>query len=113
MTPVLAPSTEVAERPGELRWGRVLLAVAVLVSLLWTPLAFQFLLREFISDIHYSDANSWVATARALPTSLWQRQYQAFSEAREGFRRSIRVNLFNGQAYEGMAFAHAGLGRVE
>lgn len=96
-----------------LRWGRVVLAVAAVASLVWTPLAYQFVAREFVSDIYYADANSWLATARGVPDIMWQRQGQAFFEAREGFKKAIRINLFNGQAYEGLAFAHAGLGRIE
>jgi len=84
-----------------------MVAALVAVGSMWlaSPLAMEFILREFISDTLYSDATNWVATARALGATPGMAKYQALDSAKELYRRAIKVNVFNGLAMEGMASA--------
>lgn len=93
-----------------IRWRQVAaLAIAGLL-ILGSPYAYQLILREFISDIYYTDGNSWLSTAREQASSP-DRQMAGFAAAaREQFRKAIRLNLFNGAAYEGMTYAESMLG---
>jgi O-antigen ligase len=93
------------EPASNFRPSLVLSLVAVVSAWLASPLAFELLLREFISDTLLRDASNWVSTAQSLATLPGGAKYQALDNAKELYRRAVKINVFNGTAMEGLAAA--------
>ncbi len=89
-----------------IRPALVLSLVAVFAAWLVSPLAFELILRSFISDSLQRDAANWSATAQALSSHGGGAKYQALDNAKELYRRAIKANVFNGLAMEGLASAY-------
>ncbi|MCX7718861.1 MAG: O-antigen ligase family protein [Candidatus Sumerlaeaceae bacterium] len=102
-----------ADRSPTVRLAAVAGLVAVVITAGVTPIVYQFLLREHMSDIYLVDANNWVSTFRSLPDIQTAAQERALTAALKEYRRSARINVFNGAAYEGGVFCRLGLGRIE
>lgn len=83
------------------------------ISLAVTTFAFQLVLRQFMGDIYVSDAGQHINLARNLTENDPSGAYASLVRARNLLRRSTRVNIFNGQAYEGLASAQMLLGQLD
>ncbi len=92
--------------PHAFRLPLVAATIAVAAAWLASPLAFEFFLRTFISDALARDADNWVATARQFSQSPGQAKFVALENAKELYRRAIKIHVFNGAAMEGLAAAH-------
>jgi O-antigen ligase len=107
-TPLSAGRSGPATRPSSnigFKSAFFLSLIAVASGWLASPLGFELILREYISDTLARDATNWVATARAVANQPGFAKYQALDSAKELYRRAIKVNVFNGSAMEGMASA--------
>lgn len=101
------------DRPHSVRVRQVAALSAAGCMLLFSPLIYDFIFREFSSDILASDAANWSATARDIPESNPGPKYEALGFSRELYRRAIKLNVFNGRAMEGMAYTFSSTGRLD
>ncbi|MCX7625896.1 MAG: O-antigen ligase family protein [Candidatus Sumerlaeaceae bacterium] len=99
------PNKAIAPGP-PLRLRMIGALVGVAAAWLASPLVYEFILREFISDTLHSDATNWVATARAYSNAPGDAKYTPLGFAKELYRRAIKVNVFNAEAIEGLASAY-------
>lgn len=102
-----APNADEAPAEPVIRWRKVAALAFAGILMLGSPYAYQLILREFISDIYYTDGNSWLTTAREQANVPDSPMAGFAGAAREQFRKAIRLNLFNGAAYEGLTYAES------
>src|SRR5207237_255971 len=72
-----------------------------------------FVLRDFMSDIYFADANNWVSTADLEITNP-DMQYRILTRyAAPEYRQAMHLNIFNGPAYEGLILTVLKLGSMD
>ncbi|MBX7245621.1 MAG: O-antigen ligase family protein [Candidatus Sumerlaeaceae bacterium] len=84
---------------------RVILLAGAGICLLGCLAGYPFLLRDYISDIYYTEGTSWLTTQRAASQEPTPVQQDYAQRAKQQFRRAVVVNPFNGPAYEGLGAA--------
>lgn len=112
--PDASPSPAPVEGP---RWrafrpGHVVALSVAGFSFILAACATVFLVRNYVSDIHYVDGSNWINTTRVLPESESRTRYNYLTLARKHLRKATHLDPSNGEAYEKMAYASGLLGEL-